>query len=167
MELILVIIVVVVVVNLISKVELKKQESRHEKITPYVYTRRDSIATPAEQEFFHRLAEVTQGKYLVLPQIHLSSLAVNKTVGKYHKAGFQRINRRSVDYILADRQTLAPVYAVELDDSSHNTVKARAVDSLKEEILNQIGIPLVRFRNVHHLTNEQIVEKFKETANHD
>ena len=83
------------------------------------------------------------------------------TAGKYHKAGFQRINRRSVDYVLADTKTLQAVYAIELDDKTHDTEKGKAVDALKNEILQQIQLPLIRFRNPQTMSDEDIVESFK------
>jgi mannose-1-phosphate guanylyltransferase len=98
----------------------------------YTYSRKSGIMTPNEGRFFHRLTAIVAEKYYVFPQVHLSALAVNKTYGKYHKLGFQQINRRSVDYVLADKTTLQPVYAIELDDTSHDTEKARAIDALKQ-----------------------------------
>ncbi len=131
--------------------------------SPYKYIRKPYIMTASEVVFYKRLQGITQGRYIVFPQIHLSSLATNMTSGNYRKAGFQRINRRSVDYILADPETLQAVYAVELDDRTHDTEKGRAVDALKTEILQQIGLPLVRFRDVQAMNDQDIIHVF-ETA---
>lgn len=133
------------------------QQNPKQTLPPYKYVRKTYIMTKTEASFYKRLQRAVNGKYIVFPQIHLSSLASNVTPGKYHKAGFQRINRRSVDYILADINTLQAVYAIELDDKTHDTQKGRAVDALKEEILKQIQIPLVRFRNVQNMTDEDII----------
>jgi hypothetical protein len=126
----------------------------------YFYSKKDAIMTPAETAFYKRLAHITAGKYIVFPQIHLSALLKNETKGKYWKAAFQRINRTSVDYVLADIETLQAVYAVELDDWSHDNAKRRARDAGVAQILADAKIPLVRFRNVNDMSDEDIVAKF-------
>jgi very-short-patch-repair endonuclease len=118
--------------------------------------------TNPEVLLYRRLSNIVKDRYVIFPQIHLSSLAVNKTYGKYHKLGFQRINRRSVDYVLADPETLRAVYAVELDDSTHDTEKGRSIDALKTDVLSQIGMPLVRLRNINSMSDEDIIELFKD-----
>lgn len=136
------------------------QEVQHTQVS-YKYVAKSYIMTEPEAHFFKRLQVIAAGKYFVFPQVHLSSLASNITPGKYHKAGFQRINRRSVDYVLVDMQTLRAAYAIELDDKTHDTQKGRAVDSLKTEILQQIGLPLVRFRDVQSMTDDDIVRELE------
>jgi len=127
----------------------------------YTYSRKESVMTNAEWRFFERLNSVAAGKYHVFPQIHLSSLLKNETRGKYYKLSYQRINRRSVDFILCDIETRRPVYSVELDDWSHDSAKRKARDSIVEGMLAQGGIPLVRFRNVNALSDEDIIAKFR------
>ncbi len=163
MEVIVILGAIIIVVTVI-KYALRPTSSQHEiqeTPLPYRYVRKPYIMTDSESRFYKRLQKVVGGKYLVFPQVHLSSLASNMTSGRYHKAGFQRINRRSVDYVLADAETLQAVYAVELDDRTHDTQKGRAIDELKTEILQQIDLPLVRFRNVHNMTDEDIIQSFK------
>lgn len=159
-----VIIIIVAIVLVAINLFLKKSPTVERKgRTPvqYIYARKQAIMTERESAFYQRLARIAAGRYLVFPQIHLSSLATNKTTGKYYKLGFQRINRRSVDYILADPQTLQAIYAVELDDPTHNTAKGRNSDAVKEEILGQIGLPLVRLRNVEQMSDDDIIRSFQ------
>src|SRR5690606_8722626 len=120
--------------------------------------------TDTEWRFYERLTQIAGDRYYVFPQIHLSSLLKNETRGKYYKLAFQRINRRSVDFVLCDLKTRKPVYAVELDDWSHDLAKRKARDEIVQEMLDQAGIPLVRFRDVNKLSDEDIVNKFREVA---
>ena len=126
----------------------------------YLYSKKDYILTSAETNFFKRLARVSEGRYIVFPQIHLSALMKNETKDNYRKVAFQRINRTSVDYVLVDKDTLKPVYAVELDDWSHDSEKRRARDTGVEEMFRQIELPLVRFRNPEKLTDNDIIASF-------
>ena len=133
-----------------------------EYATQYAYKKKYSLITSSEIEFFHMLTEVAGDRYYIFPQIHLSSLMTNETRGKYHKLSFQRINRRSVDYVLCDKQTFKPVYAVELDDASHDLPARRARDAMIEQIFTDIQLPLVRFRNYRNLSQEAIARRFYE-----
>lgn len=155
----LVIVAIAIIVSRFTKFSSKNGTSHQPR---YMYARREKIMTEAEIVFYRRLQTITKGRYIIFPQIHLSSLAINKTTGKYYKLGFQRINRRSVDYVLADPQTFRAIYAVELDDRTHDTARSQYRDKLVTDILNEINLPLVRFRNPINMSDEDIISKFQE-----
>ncbi|MFZ1242646.1 MAG: DUF2726 domain-containing protein [Candidatus Saccharimonas sp.] len=155
------IVIIILVMFIVTSASTKRTARQAGPVSPYVYVRKQGIMTSAEVDFYKRLQQVVGDRYLIFPQIHLSSLATNKTTGSYWKAGFQRLNRRSVDYVLVDPETLQAVYAVELDDKTHDTEKSRAADTIKTEILQQIGLPLVRFRNVYAMSDDEIISNFK------
>ena len=120
--------------------------------------------TQAEAAFYDRLLNIAGNRYYIFPQIHLSSLLTNQTKGRYWKAAFQRINRTSVDYVLCNKQTMRPVYAVELDDVTHDTAERRVRDEGVNKMLQSVNMPLVRFRNVGSLTDQQIIDRFADAA---
>ena len=93
--------IVVAATAVVIKLTVQSNSGQKEtSSTPkFIYSRKDSIMTDAEARFFHRLQYITEDRYFVFPQIHLSALLKNDTKGKYWKAAFQRINRTSVDYI--------------------------------------------------------------------
>ncbi|MNR65020.1 hypothetical protein D3C85_1879020 [compost metagenome] len=53
---------------------------------------------------------------------------------------------------------------MELDDRTHDTPKRQARDSIVDAILNEIKLPLVRFRDVGNLTDDQIAQQFYEVS---
>ena len=59
---------------------------------------------------------------------------------------------------------MRPVYAVELDDATHDTAKRRARDEGVNRMLQSVNMPLVRFRNVGDLTDQQIIDRFADAA---
>lgn len=141
-------------------------ESIKTEASTYVYARKGAVMTAAEAAFYHRLLSVAGDRYYVFPQIHLSALLTNQTKGRYWKAAFQRINRTSVDYVLCDKQTMRAVYAVELDDSTHDTAKRRASDAGVEKMFADVDLPLVRFRDAASVTDDAIAERFYLAAHH-
>ena len=144
-----------------KKTNYKKTENGSVK---YYYERKHAVMTQAELVFYRRLEKVVDGRYYLFPQIHLSALMTSKTTGKHYKSGYQRILRRSVDYVLCDKDSMKPIYAVELDDSTHDTAKRKDRDSMVEGMLRDINLPLVRFRNVSKMTDDQIAQKFEVAA---
>lgn len=165
MEIFLIPLIIIVFAALVAAVSMIMDKGKPASVPQkYFYSRKNDIMTNAEWRFFERLNAVAAGKYHVFPQIHLSSLLKNETKGKYYKLAFQRINRRSVDFVLCDIGTHKPVYAVELDDWSHDSAKRQARDGVVEEMLGQVGLPLVRFRNVEKMSDEDITNKFREAS---
>ncbi len=163
MEILVAIIIILAVAYILSNKNVSKEETDSPKqARQFLYSRKEHIMTAAEREFFHVLADVAQGQYYVFPQIHLSALLSNETKGKYWKAAFQRVNRMSVDYVLCDIKTLQPVYAVELDDYTHDRPKRQQRDTGVEQMLYDAGIPLVRFRDYKQLSRDQIVSRFSD-----
>ncbi|MBR1967706.1 MAG: DUF2726 domain-containing protein [Lentisphaeria bacterium] len=57
-----------------------------------------------------------------------------------------RIKSRHVDFVLFNPITGFTDYAIELDDSSHNTPHRRQDDLFKDELFRQIKMPLIRIK---------------------
>ena len=164
MEIIYIVVGLAIVVAIVSNLAGGRSSRKRKSATEYHYARKDAVMTQAETAFYNRLLNVAGDRYYIFPQMHLSSLLTNQTKGRYWKAAFQRINRTSVDYVLCNKQTMRPVYAVELDDATHDTAKRRARDEGVNRMLQSVNMPLVRFRNVGDLTDQQIIDRFADAA---
>lgn len=118
--------------------------------------------TKSECDFFFILNEIASDRYFIFPQIHLSAMLNGKIEGQNSTAAFNHIDRKSVDYVLCDKQTLKPIYAVELDDYTHNYSNRKERDIEVEHIFQDAGILLVRFNNYKTLSKNDIANKFIE-----
>ena len=58
---------------------------------------------------------------------------------------FRKISQKHVDFVICDKN-LRVLFAVELDDSSHNTADARKRDLFKDQAFRAAKIPLKRIR---------------------
>lgn len=103
--------------------------------------------TRTESEFFLKLDHVVSERYRVFPQVHLSALLDHKVKGQDWKFAFRHINGKSVDFVLCDKETLRPTYAIELDDLTHEQSDRRKRDLEVERIFKEANLPLVRFKN--------------------
>jgi len=128
----------------------------------YTYTKKPQLMTGHELGFFKLLEEVAGERYYIFPQVHLSALFSHEVKGQNWRAAFRHINGRSVDYVLCDKITLSPVYAIELDDASHDVADRQSRDQDVERIFQAANLPLIRFRGYQNLTLEAIAERFYE-----
>ena len=127
------------------------------KRSNYRYFAKKYIMTQREGEFFKLLNETLGSKWYIVPQMHLSALLSHKVKGQNWKGAFRHINGKSVDFVLLSKETIKPICAIELDDSSHDRADRSARDEEVERIFKQAKIPLARFRKTDHLSRQDIV----------
>jgi len=120
------------------------QQAEHEALP---YALRKSLLTNAERSFFGVLEEVaSHARYHVFTQIPLGSLVyVERGTGSYQSYR-NRVDRKTLDFVLASKDTLAPVLAVELDDSTREREDRRERDAFVDEVLAKAGLPLMHVR---------------------
>ncbi|MFZ2125535.1 MAG: DUF2726 domain-containing protein [Candidatus Saccharimonadales bacterium] len=135
------------------------------KKTIYKYQVKQYFMTKSENDFFRMLNNIASDRYFIFPQVHLSAILDEKIKGQNWKAAFKHINGKSVDYVLCDKQTLKPVYAVELDDYTHTYKNRQERDQEVERIFQSASIPLVRFNDYKTLSQEDISKRFIEARN--
>lgn len=141
----------------------EKEEVKKKSI--YKYTRKDFLISRPEHEFFDILVEILGSKYHIFTQVHLPTILDHKIKGQTWKAAFSHINGKSVDFVICDKKYIKPLLAIELDDKSHDRIDRIERDSEVERMLEEAGMPLVRFGNNGSFNKEEInrliVEKLK------
>lgn len=128
----------------------------------YTYSAKEHLMTASEEAFFRLLSDSVSERYLVFPQVHLSALLEHKIPKQNWKYAFRHINGKSVDYVLCDKMTLKPVYAIELDDYTHKHKDRVERDIEVERIFAGAKIPLVRFSDYKSLSHEDIITKLSD-----
>ncbi|MNR01700.1 hypothetical protein D3C85_1175170 [compost metagenome] len=126
--------------------------------SPYHYGRRRYLMTQSENSFFKLLTEAVGTHANVFPQVRLSALLC-RTQGierRYWHAALARINQKSVDYVLCNKLTGEVLLVIELDDPTHDTSIRQKRDADVNEMLEEAGVPFLRFRDVRQLTVESI-----------
>lgn len=154
---ILLVIFVAVLVVASIKISSGSEKRKVFKNNKYSYYAKDSIMTRVEEEFFRRLNSVVNERYIVFPQVHLSSLLSHEVNGQDWGIAFRHINGKSVDFVLCDKITLQPAYAIELDDYTHGRHDRVQRDVEVERIFKEANLPLVRFKN-SNASNDEIIQ---------
>jgi len=148
----------VFIVAVLVKIVASNSSSKRKvfKNNSYSYNSKELLMTRTEAEFFTKLDQAVSERYYVFPQVHLSALLDHRVKGQEWKYAFSHINGKSVDYVLCDKSTLRPVYAIELDDFTHNRSDRIERDNEVERIFKEARLPLVRFENKNISENEII-----------
>ena len=130
------------------------------KNNSYTYTAKSLPMTRTEADFFMKLQDAVEERYYVFPQVHLSALLDYKVKGQDWHYAFRHINGKSVDFVLCDKETLRPTYAIELDDFTHDKVDRKIRDAEVERIFDNASLPLVRFKTAN-VTTDKIIDELK------
>lgn len=148
MEIYIIIGLVVLAIVLFSSVTSSFSSKRKVfKDNVYSYTAKSLPMTRTEADFFMKLERAVSERYYVFPQVHLSAILDHKVKGQEWQYAFRHINGKSVDFVLCDRETLRPFYAIELDDFTHDAKDRKRRDAEVERIFEAANLPLVRFTN--------------------
>lgn len=140
---------IVALLGLVGLAVLKGRlgESTKRRKVGFPYERRPSLFTETETRFLHILREAAPDM-AVFGKVRLEDVVVVRRglSESERQAARNSISSRHLDFVLVDPDSTRIMCAVELDDSSHASDRARRADALKNGALAAAGVPLVRVR---------------------
>jgi hypothetical protein len=84
---------------------------------------------------------------MIFGKVRLADIfSVGRTEQKHSWRDFAKISQKHVDYLLVEAGSLEPIMGVELDDSSHLSMKGRERDGFVNRVFNAAGLPLYHIR---------------------
>jgi len=86
----------------------------------YTYGRKKFLLTKPEHEFYDILMDIVGDMHRVFVQVPLRSLVDHTVARQNWKGALGHINQKSIDFVICDKESISPIFAIELDDSSHN-----------------------------------------------
>ena len=129
------------------------------------YKPRASIMTPTEIKYYEDLCDALDRAGLevsVWPQVNVSAIIEAKSENSKEKArAFNRICRKSVDYVIANKETQETIVCIELDDYTHNWNSRMERDDFINAAFDDVGIPLFRIKVERHYDFYEIVSTVK------
>src|ERR1039457_5782386 len=150
-----IIVTLVILVLVVIAAKLFEEFTRNRK-PQFQYRRKDSVMTEAERECFHAHVSEMWPDYYFFPQMHLDAIVQPTDTRKDRFNAFRHINQKSVDFVACDKKRLWPLFAIELDDKTHNQPKRMERDKEVERILRGAGIPLIRIENRGHFEPKEL-----------
>lgn len=156
------VIVIIAAIVVISIKRKKPSDSTNSDQKPWPLGVNANFLSAAEKSFFGVLTQLVGNQYLVCPKVSLSDVIfIQKGVdNSTRQTLFNRISRKHLDFVLLDLKTLAPVFAIELDDNSHQSLSAQQRDSVKDKALQDAGLRLIRVPAKHTYSINDIRDVF-------
>lgn len=104
-----------------------------------------SILTPAELAFFRVLSRALPAQAALSLKTRLADI-VHCPNALWHEPFGRRVAQKHVDFTVYDPATGKILAVIELDDRSHDSPARRRRDQFLDQVLEYVGIPLVRVR---------------------
>lgn len=130
---------------------------------PYVAI--TTLFTPAERSFLGVLDNALGEEFRVFGKVRVGDIAkVKSGLGRSASQGaLNKIAYKHFDYIVCRTSDLAVVCAIELNDQSHSTKRARKRDELIEGVCKVISLPLMQVTAKEFYSSQEVLDQFIET----
>ena len=113
----------------------------HAENEPLPYRIRDDFLTDAEFQFYHTLRTYLGHAVTICPKVSLGDLFF--AAGENRAGYLNKINRKHVDFLLCDPDSMVPICGVELDDSTHQRPERIERDRFVDGVYEAAGLPLI------------------------
>jgi hypothetical protein len=114
------------------------------KDTASKYKLKQGLMSRAEINFYKAFCEYKKDSNLVFAKVRLADIFAPEATGKSYLASFNKISAKHVDFLVCDKDTFAPLYAIELDDKSHRSAKSMNRDEFVNNVFSQTELKLIR-----------------------
>ncbi len=152
MKTLLFVVVALVIVALLALAALRKMSGAGKLEGPWPFYAKKPLSTP-EQILYHRMVNALP-EHIVLAQVQVSRVLGVKKGFNFHEWN-NRINRLSYDFVVCSKDSTV-LFAVELDEKSHEAESRAETDRKKDKATNAAGVKLVRW-HVKSLPDEQAI----------
>src|SRR5207248_10356175 len=115
------------------------------KADPLPYSKRKYFFSAAERSFYEILKRLASAEHTVFAKVRLADLVCVSKGADAWQSHFNRINRNHLDFVLCNRD-LAPVVAIELDDSSPDEEDRDSRDKFVDQVLAAAALPILHLR---------------------
>jgi hypothetical protein len=115
------------------------------------YYQNKFLMTQVENEFYRILQKVIPKGTIMIPQVSLSSLM--KTNDRSYR---NKIDRKSVDFVLFKEYYFNPLLIIELDDSSHQKIDRIERDHFVDLALLKANLPIIHYKLQGNFNEEHL-----------
>lgn len=109
----LIISIISLVIPLVKEYLDKRQSEKKYNVEEAHYRKKQYFLTQAEHHVFDLLLKTVGEKYHVFPQVHYSKIMYAEGQQNFHNPWFNKIDRKSADFVLFDKQDISPVLVIE------------------------------------------------------
>ncbi len=162
MEFLLTIIVITLgILFYFFKVGIFVSEQREKNVLPF--KRKNFLLNIPERKFFEGLQQVIPSGYVVFPQIVLSNIVKTNSSRKEFWTYQNKINRKTIDFVVFEEQYLKPVIAIEYNGKTHGRSDRKRRDEFVNKVLESAGIKSLRIEHRKDVDFEEVKNKINES----
>ena len=136
-----------------------KQET--DNLTPHYKPR--SFLDSVEGSVYKGLSEVFDANTKVFAKVCLAELVAAPKSDRQYLAHWRRVQRRTIDFLICSATTLKPILAIKLETDLDSKKRRSSGPGVLEEVLDDIGLPLLRLRAQDEYDAEDLVKKINFT----
>jgi hypothetical protein len=108
----------------------------------FPYRVRDDFLSPAEHSFYLVLKQMMGEYFTICPKVSLADIFFVYRPNE-NMSAYNRINRKHVDFLICEPNTMRPRFAIELDDRSHQRPEREARDDFVDGVFEEARLALV------------------------
>lgn len=141
-------------------------KSNRGKVDLSVYERKPFLFDAvSELNLYKMLLELYGDKYHIFTQVNYSHLIQpRKTNFQDERKYRSRIDRKSADFVLCDKEKVVPQLIIELDGYVHNFKSKQARDEFIDDLTNIVDLPILHIKTANmskESVKKEIDEKLK------
>jgi very-short-patch-repair endonuclease len=129
------------------------------------FKRKDFLLNIPERKFFEALQQIIPGDCVVFPQILLSTIVSVESKGKDFWTYQNKINRKTIDFVIFEKQYLKPIIAIEYDGKTHDRSDRQERDVFVGRVLESVGIKSLHVEHQKNINFEEVKSKINEFLN--
>ncbi len=153
---IIILFVVSILLIILTKLISVKNPNNSNKINIILPYKSKYLLTNTEYTFYKILKPIMdKHDCLICPKVGLKDI-VNITDKENYMKWFSKISQKHIDFLICNKD-LKPLFALELDDNSHEKEKAKNNDDFKNNLFTKIGLPLKRIKTNNYNDLENIL----------
>ncbi len=162
MEIIVIIAIVFGIIFYFFKDKIIESLRQHHKEEKLPFKRKEFLMSIPERKFFEELIKNIPNNYVVFPQVVLSSI-VETTAPRNEAIGWHnKINRKTIDYVIFELPYYKPVIAIEYDGKTHNYFNRKERDKEVKNILDRSGINNFHVQHSNNINFQEIKNKINQ-----
>lgn len=128
-----------------------------------IYKRKEFLLNIPERKFFEHIQQIIPDKYVIFPQVVLSSIVnVNSSTRRFWTYR-NKINKKTIDFVIFEKPYFKPVLAIEYDGKTHDRPDRRERDNFVRKTLKSAGIKIIHIKHSDNIDFEIIKEELNET----
>ncbi len=123
----------------------------------YPFKKKEFLLNIPERKFFEALLQKIPVNYVVYPQVVLSSVIQYSGDRKLFRQNQTKINKKTLDFVIFEKEYLKPIMAIEYDGSTHDREDRKERDEFVNNALTQVGIKVVHIKHFQSMDLDSII----------